>query len=66
MYKRQLYRLRDPQYLPGSKAYGVPRPIIFVIGTDGVIRAKLYEETFKLRPPVTAVISKLDELGKGS
>jgi peroxiredoxin len=61
-----LYRLRDPQYPPGSKAYGVPQPIIFVIGTDGVIRAKLYEEGFKLRPPVTAVISKLDELGKGS
>jgi peroxiredoxin len=61
-----LYRLRDPQYPPGSKAYGVPRPIIFVIGTDGVIRAKLYEESFKVRPPVTAVISKLDELGKGS
>jgi peroxiredoxin len=61
-----LYRLRDPQYPPGSKAYGVPRPIIFVIGTDGVIRAKLYEESFKVRPPVTAVTSKLDELGKGS
>jgi len=61
-----LYRLRDPQYPSGSKAYGVPRPIIFVVGTDGVIRAKLYEESFKVRPPVTAVISKLDELGKGS
>jgi peroxiredoxin len=61
-----LYRLRDPQYPPGSKAYGVPRPIIFVIGTDGVIRAKLYEESFKVRPPLTAVTSKLDELGKGS
>jgi peroxiredoxin len=60
------YKLRDPQYPPGSKAYGVPRPIIFVIGTDGVIKAKLYEESFKLRPPVTAVISNLDELGKGS
>jgi peroxiredoxin len=60
------YRLRDPQYPPGSRAYGVPRPIIFVIGTDGVIRAKLYEESFKLRPPVAAVIAKLDELGKGS
>jgi peroxiredoxin len=60
------YQLRDPQYPPGSKAYGVPRPIIFIIGTDGVIRAKLYEESFKVRPPVTAVIAKLDELGKGS
>jgi peroxiredoxin len=61
-----LYRLRDPQYAPGSRAYGVPRPIIFILDKDGVIKAKLFEESFKERPPVTAVISKLDELGKGS
>jgi len=57
------YKLRDPQYPPGSRAYGVPRPIIFVLDTDGIIKAKLYEESFKDRPPVTSVISKLDELG---
>jgi peroxiredoxin len=61
-----LYKLRDPQYAPGSKAYGVPRPIIFILDKNGVIRAKLFEESFKVRPPVTAVISTLDELGKGS
>ena len=53
-----LYKLRDPQYPPGSRAYGVPRPIIFVLD-KGVIKAKLYEESFKVRPPVTAVISTL-------
>jgi len=56
------YNLRDPQYPPGSRAYGVPRPIIFVLDTQGVIKAKLYEESFKNRPPVGAVISRLDEL----
>lgn len=61
-----LYKLRDPQYPPGSRAYGVPRPIIFVLDKNGVIKAKLYEESYKLRPPVTVVISTLDELGKGS
>jgi peroxiredoxin len=60
-----LYKLRDPQYPPGSRAYGVPRPIIFVLNKSGVIKAKLYEESFKVRPPVTAVISALDELDKG-
>jgi peroxiredoxin len=60
-----LYKLRDPQYPPGSRAYGVPRPIIFVLDKQGVIKAKLYEESFKVRPPVTVVISKLDELSKG-
>src|SRR5215470_6103247 len=29
-----LYKLRDPQYPPGSRAYGVPRPIIFVLDKD--------------------------------
>jgi peroxiredoxin len=57
------YNLRDPQYPPGSRAYGVPRPIIFVLDPQAVIKAKLYEESFKNRPPVTAVIFKLDELG---
>jgi peroxiredoxin len=57
------YKLRDPEYPPGNRAYGVPRPIIFVLDPSGVIKAKLYEESFKVRPPVTAVISKLDELG---
>jgi peroxiredoxin len=58
-----LYKLRDPQYPPGSRAYGVPRPIIFILDAQGTIKAKLYEESFKNRPPVTEVISKLDELG---
>jgi len=61
-----LYKLRDPQYPPGNRAYGVPRPIIFVLDKSGVIKAKLYEESFKVRPPVTAVISTLDGLAKGS
>jgi peroxiredoxin len=60
-----LYKLRDPQYPPGNRAYGVPRPIIFVLDRDGVIKAKLHEESFKVRPPVTAVISTLDALAKG-
>jgi peroxiredoxin len=57
------YNLRDPQYPPGNRAYGVPRPIIFVLDPQDRIKAKLYEESFKNRPPITAVISKLDELG---
>ena len=60
-----LYNLRDPQYPAGHLAYGVPRPIIFILDSNGVIKAKLYEESFKVRPPVSAIISKLDELSKG-
>jgi peroxiredoxin len=61
-----LYKLRDPQYPPGSRAYGVPKPIIFILDKGGVIRAKLYEESFKVRPPVSAVISAIDALGAKS
>jgi peroxiredoxin len=57
------YNLRDPQYPPGSFAYGVPRPIVFILDTHGVIRAKLFEATFKTRPPVAAVIAQIDGLG---
>ena len=56
------YGLRDPAYPPGNRAHGVPRPIIFFIGRDGVIRAKLFEETFKTRPPLGLVIQTLDGL----
>lgn len=60
------YKLRDPQYPPGNKAYGVPRPIIFILDSQATIKAKLYEESFKDRPPVSLVIAELDELGSGS
>jgi peroxiredoxin len=56
------YGLRDPQYAAGSKAYGVPRPIIFVVGRDGTIKAKLFEDTFKKRPPLSLVLETLDKL----
>lgn len=56
------YGLRDPQYAQGSKAYGVPRPIIFVVGRDDTIKAKLFEDTFRKRPPVGLVIETLDKV----
>jgi peroxiredoxin len=57
------YGLRDPQYKEGSRAYGVPQPIIFILDRHGVIKAKLYEDTFKKRPPVALVIETLDKVG---
>jgi peroxiredoxin len=56
------YNLRDPQYKEGSRAYGVPRPIIFVLDRKGVVQAKLYEETYKTRPPVGLVLETLDKV----
>ena len=55
------YDLRDPQYKEGSLAYGVPRPIVFILSPEGVIKAKLFEETYKTRPPVEDILAALDK-----
>ena len=54
------FGIRDPQYPPESKAHGVPKPAIFVIDTKGVIRAKLAEDGYKVRPPVEAIVEAVD------
>ena len=57
------YGLRDPQYQPGHRAHGVPRPITLILDRNATILAKLYEENFRVRPPIEAIIGKLDEVG---
>lgn len=54
------WNLRDPQYKPDSFAYGVPKPAIFVLDAKGVIRAKLAEDGYKVRPTVEAVLAAVD------
>jgi peroxiredoxin len=59
------YNLRDSQYKEGSRAFGVPRPIIFILDKNGTIRTKLYEETYQKRPPASLVVATLDKLSAG-
>ena len=54
----------DRKYNEGGRAHGVPRPVIFVLDRKGVIQGKLYEETYKTRPPVGLVIETLDKVAK--
>ena len=56
------YKLRDPQYKKGSRAYGVPQPIIFILDRDGVVKAKLYEDTYTKRPPASLVVDTIDKI----
>lgn len=56
------FKLRDPQYKADSFAYGVPQPAIFVIAPNGVIRAKLAEQGFKVRPNNAAILVAVDSL----
>jgi peroxiredoxin len=54
------YKLRDPQYAPHSFADGVPKPSIFVLDRAGVVRAKLAEEGYKVRPDNAAILAAVD------
>ncbi len=54
--------LCDPQYKADSMAYGVPMPGMFVLGRDGIVRAKLAEQGYKTRPPLEAVMATIDAL----
>ncbi len=60
------YKLRDPQYKKGSRAYGVPQPVIFILDKSGVVKAKLYEDTYTKRPPVKLVLETIDTLEQGA
>lgn len=46
----------NTQYSPGERAYGIPYPGIFVLDAQGVIRAKLAEEDYKIRPDFSLVL----------
>lgn len=58
------WKLRDPAYAAGSRAHGVPRPAIYVIDANGVIRARLMEDDYRKRPPAQAVLAAVDALGQ--
>ena len=56
------FALRDPQYSEKSRAFGVPRPAIFIVDRKGVVRAKLAEESYKIRPPAEVIITTVNAL----
>jgi len=60
------YGLRETNYEEGHRAYGVPKPIVFILSTSGEIEGKLFEENFRVRPPATAVIEALDAIDSGA
>lgn len=59
------WKLRDVRYKPGTFAWGVPYASIYVISPKGELRAKLAEEDYKVRPPLTAMLAAIDSLPKG-
>jgi len=56
------FDLRNEAYAALPDKYGAPHPAIFVIDPTGTIQAKLYEEDYKVRPPVDVVLETIDGL----
>ena len=55
--------IRDPQYPVGSAAFGVPRPVIYIIDRSGTIRARYMEPTYQTRPDLNVVLADVKALG---
>jgi peroxiredoxin len=48
--------IRDLQYADGSKAFGVARPMVFIIGPDMKIVGKYAEESYRDRPDLDRIL----------
>ncbi|MGE3531922.1 MAG: peroxiredoxin family protein [Steroidobacteraceae bacterium] len=53
--------IRDPQYAQGSMAYGVARPMIFIVNPQLKITHKFAEESYRNRPDLTKVLAELNK-----
>lgn len=56
------FGVRNLDYEPGHRVYGIPYPGIFLIDPDGVIKAKFAEERYQDRPPWEDVLEAIAEL----
>ncbi|MDZ4762605.1 MAG: peroxiredoxin family protein [Alphaproteobacteria bacterium] len=56
------FGLRNEEVRGNKRFNGIPHPAIFIIGADGVVKAKLYEERYQDRPPGKLVVATIDGL----
>ena len=49
--------LNDTDYEPGERAYCVPYPGIFLSSSDGIMRAKCAEESYRDRPDFSDILA---------
>ena len=54
--------IRNSQYKPGHRAYGIPYPGIFLIDPNGVIKAKFAEKRYQDRPLLEDVLMAFSKL----
>lgn len=52
----------NTDYEPDSRAYGVPYPGIFLVDSEGVIRYKFAEESYRDRPDFANIVEAAAEM----
>lgn len=55
--------IRDEQYPLGTKAFGVPRPTLYIVDRLGTVKLRYMEPTYKTRPNLAAVLEDVKRLG---
>ena len=55
--------IRDPQYPVGSPAFGVPKPTLYILDRQGVIRLRYQEPTYRTRPNLDGVLHDIEAAG---
>ncbi len=56
------FGILNTEHAIGTFAYGVPHPGIYIVGNDKIIRAKLAEGDFKVRPSIDDIKKKINEI----
>jgi peroxiredoxin len=56
------FGVRNDEVRGQDRYDGIPNPAIFIIGNDGVVMAKLYEDSYRKRPPAQLVLQTVDSL----
>lgn len=56
------FGIRNLDYEPGHRVYGIPYPGIFLVDPNGVIKAKFAEERYQDRPPFEDVLEAAAQL----
>jgi peroxiredoxin len=51
------FGILNTDYAPGERAYGIPYPGIFLVDSQGVIRYKFAEESYRIRPDFDDVLT---------
>lgn len=54
--------IRDSNYPPGTDAYGVPQPGIFILDRNRLIVAKFFEQGYRTRPDLDKVLATIATL----